>query len=738
MFGRGRVGWGGVAWRFAALFAPVVVVVVGGTWLYRSQVTAGEVRVLRERERTAVIQARDGVEQTFRWIVADALVAAGHRAVPEALSGPDPAGARRRLATEYLLESRQRGVYDQIRLLDAGGREVVRVDHNGGAPAVTPEDELQDKGGRYYFTDAFALEPGQLYVSPFDLNVENGAIERPFKPMIRLATPVAGTRGRKAGVVVLNYMGRQLLDDLDRLSRSSSGTVFLVDQSGYFLRGPDPGWEWGFMLEDRGDRRFSTFDPDAWAAIRNGGGQVRTDRGLYTFRDVLPLRRGEVSSTGASAPRGPSAGRVGPDAYRWTVVSFVPADRLVAGGRPELRRSLWVAGAVLGAGALAAWALAVSLAVRRGAELALRESEARYARAQRAANIGSWEWDLASGRMRWTETVPAMFGLPPGRLSGDYSGFLEAVHPDDRVRVAEAVDASVRGRSDLSVEFRVVPPDGTPRWVYCTGDVVRDVDDRAVRLAGIVQDVTRRKELEARALLARKMESLGVMAGGVAHHFNNVLAGILGHAELALDHMAPGSRPWRHVDAIRAGVERAAEVSSRMRDFAAGIQVTDRPCPLNPPVAAEVGAVEVPAEVALELDLAPVTPRVRGEPSLLRQVVRDLVDNAVEAVAGNGGRVTVSTGSMECDGLGLATAVPSDAEPPAGRCALILVEDTGPGMDEHTRSSMFDPFFTTRFAGRGLGLARALGIVRAHNGVLLVESAPGRGTRVRVVLPAIS
>lgn len=136
------------------------------------------------------------------------------------------------------------------------------------------------------------------------------------------------------------------------------------------------------------------------------------------------------------------------------------------------------------------------IAERRRAEAAHKRSEERYALAQRAASIGSWEWDIRTGQLYWSEQIEPMFGFTPGSFGGTYAAFLESVHPEDRQRVMAAVDASVEQGANYGIEHRIVWPDGTVRWVSETGDVLRDDEGRPARMLGVVQDITRRRRVE--------------------------------------------------------------------------------------------------------------------------------------------------------------------------------------------------------------------------------------------------
>jgi signal transduction histidine kinase/CheY-like chemotaxis protein len=246
-----------------------------------------------------------------------------------------------------------------------------------------------------------------------------------------------------------------------------------------------------------------------------------------------------------------------------------------------------------------------------------------------------------------------------------------------------------------------------------------------------------RRALEARLQHMQKLESLAVLAGGVAHDFNNLLMVIMGNASLALLELDPDSPARASIEQVEQSARKAAELTNQMLAFAGGGAIRPQPLDLARLVAETrslvAAAVPPGAEVAYEekASLAPV----RADGGHVRQVLLNLVQNAVESLGGRGGRVTVRTGEMDADRAYLAASYIDEQLPP-GRYVYLEVADTGVGIDEATKVRLFDPFFTTKFTGRGLGLAAVLGIVRAHRGAIHVDSARGRGSTFRVLFPA--
>jgi signal transduction histidine kinase len=252
----------------------------------------------------------------------------------------------------------------------------------------------------------------------------------------------------------------------------------------------------------------------------------------------------------------------------------------------------------------------------------------------------------------------------------------------------------------------------------------------------------RKRSEEARRLLeekvqeARKFESLAVLAGGIAHTFNNILMVILGNAELLLLDLPENSGQRNLVEVMRQQALRAAQLSGNMMAYSGHgklqlekISLTNLVREMEPVLEATIGQ-----GIMAQYGLAETLPDVLGDSSQLRQVLTQLVTNAVEAIGTNGGTVTISSGAMDRDDPRLRKVFPGSEIPP-GKMVFLGVADTGCGMDEDTYKRIFDPFFTTKFPGRGLGLAAVLGIVRGHKGTILVDSKPGEGSVFLVLFP---
>ena len=247
-----------------------------------------------------------------------------------------------------------------------------------------------------------------------------------------------------------------------------------------------------------------------------------------------------------------------------------------------------------------------------------------------------------------------------------------------------------------------------------------------------------RRELEAQIQRAQKFESLNVMAGSIAHNFNNLLTGVRGNLDLALSSLPTESPVSKNIRAAGEAAGRAAELSTLMLTYVGQPKVNMQTINMVKIVEEMTAMLKtaVSKNVVLKFNLSAEPPFFKGDPTLIHQVIMNLVTNAAEAIGDADGTITLTTDTMFCDHACFQPPFLDD-DLPDGKYVCFEVSDTGCGMDEETLARVFDPFFTTKFTGRGLGMAAVLGIQRAHRGAVSLNSHPGKGTTVRVLFPAV-
>ncbi len=379
----------------------------------------------------------------------------------------------------------------------------------------------------------------------------------------------------------------------------------------------------------------------------------------------------------------------------------------------------------------------------RKTQLELEASREKYFDLYDMAPVGYFtvggDWLILEANL----AAAGMLGVERNRLAR--RPLCEWIAPEDQdIHYLHRKRLSETGERQAS-ELRMRRRDGSPFWARM--ESVHAGDDEAGEpvYRVILSDITgsklaemERDKMRSRLLQAKKMESLGSLAGGIAHDFNNLLTLVLGHAEMAIMNVSPTSPARGSLAAIMTAANRAADLCRQILEYTGkAMIVKERVSPGELVVEmARLLETAIPKKTALNLEIEEGLPRILADPGQIRQVVTNLIVNASEAIGDRGGVITVTVGAARCGAERPGDAELPDDLPP-GLYVRLEVTDTGCGMDDATRSRIFEPFFSTKFTGRGLGLAAAQGIVRAHGGAIAVRSEPGNGTTFKVLFPAM-
>ena len=329
-----------------------------------------------------------------------------------------------------------------------------------------------------------------------------------------------------------------------------------------------------------------------------------------------------------------------------------------------------------------------------------------------------------------------MFGYP------ESSAFLgrpvtDFIVPEDRERARSRIALGQQGVSTGSTEYRGLRHDGSTFDIEVNSEIIRDVEGRPTGMVFIARDITARKQMEATTRQLQKSESLGRMAGAIAHRFNNLLGAVVANLELAEVELAEGVPPHRRITEAMRASQQAAEVSGQMLTYLGQSFDVREPLDLAESCRGilSILRVVVPAHVDLETDLPSPGPVISVNANEIQQVVTNLVANAQEAGGEGPGTIHLRVHGVATTEIPTLHRFPRDWNPQNPAYACLEVRDAGCGIERDDIEKLFDPFFSTKFTGRGMGLAVVLGIAKAHGGGVTVGSAPGRGSVFRVFFP---
>ncbi|HEY6255096.1 MAG TPA: PAS domain S-box protein [Xanthobacteraceae bacterium] len=676
------------------------------------------------------------------------------------IDGTSEAVWRARMASRYAAELAAKPDYLQFRIIGVadGGREIVRVDRSGpdGAIRVVPAAELQRKGDRPYVQEAIKLAAGEVYVSPIDLNQENGVIETPHVSVLRIATPLHGPDGSAFGTVIINIDMRPAFARIRSAARDG-GHVYLVNAEGDYLVHPDAAREFGFEL-GRPARVQDDF-ADFAKLLDESGPAPR----------VLRDRSGADFGVGWTAVRLAGGPRV-------AVIETIPYATLMAAAT-AVRNSSLLAG-------LAAVVCAIALAVlltrsltRPLAQMAraaegLADDAPTAIPTQAGGEVGTLAQAFArmAGEVRdktsalqdrermardiintaldavvqmdergiiidWNPQAEAVFGWPRAEAIGMTLGELivperhRAGHKTGLARYLRSGDSTILGKR---LELEALRRDGNEIKVELSVTALRYRGGTVFN--GFIRDLTERIAAEERARQSQKMEAVGQLVGGIAHDFNNMLTVITGTIEILADGVAGDPQLVAIARLISEAADRGAELTGHLLAFARKQPLQPRETDINDLIHAACSLIRpslgehIEIEAALEDDAWPAL----VDPTQLTTALINLAVNARDAMPG-GGKLTLETKNVVLDES--YAKANRDAEP--GSYVMIAVSDTGAGIPAALHDRVFEPFFTTKEVGKGtgLGLSMVYGFVKQSSGHIKIYSEEGHGTTIKLYLP---
>ena len=723
---------------FLRLFIPLTLLLAGAMGFYGSQAVERELSLLRERDTASAKLGAQSLSGKIELVIHDLMFLSRHSALRDAIELPQPEKLGH-LAEDIIAFSGSRGHYDQIRWIDEDGMEKVRVDFVQGRAVAVPAGKLQNKNNRYYFTDTMKLNPGEMFVSPLDLNIEQDRIEIPYKPMLRVATPVADRQGKKRGVVVLNYYGNDMLQAFSNAVSGPFRQGMLVNSDGYWLKSHDPSDEWGFMFK-RPELGMAARAPAAWERIRSTDqGQIKLDDGLWTWETVYPLQTAQKSSSGATDAFSSNRAELDGREYFWKSAMHSPAATLSA-----IRQAIWGRMAVLTAlllclAGIGSWLLARNITERILTQGKLLKLSKAVEHSPASVVITDRNGMIEYTNPKFTEvtgyTAQEAIGQNPRILkSGDLSQ-----------KFYEKLWQTITTGEVWQGEFHNKKKNGESYFEAATISPIRDEMGNIAYFVAVKEDITERKQHEqelkksmatAEAANRAKSEFLANMS----HEIRTPMNAIIGFSHLCLQSELP---PAQHdyVDKVYHSANMLLGIINDILDFskveAGKMEVEKIPFRLDEVLhsAADIASVRASQKsLRLKFDKEPGIPQtLAGDPLRLGQVLNNLVGNAIKFT--ESGEVTLQ--------VKIESQIAGQDNNPGHVVLGFAVRDTGIGMTQEQIGRLFQSFnqadasTTRKYGGTGLGLAISKGLVEQMGGAIWVESTPGQGSIFAFNLPFV-
>jgi PAS domain S-box-containing protein len=715
--------------RAALIFLPLALITATILLLlYRAQAEASRL-IMQANERNTVAIGAGIVSARLTEVVSD-LAYLPEQWIIRQWAHTHGTAAADAIAGNFLAFAKYKTIYDQIRLLDPHGSEIVRVNWNGGAPQIVPKAALQNKADRYYVRATLALEPGQIYISPLDLNVEHGGVERPLKPAIRFGIPIFDKAGQERALIVLNYLAQHLLDRLVAISLGNPGDTWLLNETGYWLLGSRREDEWGFLFPERNDRSLARANPDAWATLSRSSdtGQFILNGELFTFEKI------KVSQL----PRlGPTTGYSAPDAPRLILVRHVAAAQFRA-PQPPVKRDLALAGgAIFLLLAVTSLFVARHWSVRQSLERMARRNEQLFRALLESAPdavvivnsggrvvLANAETERLFGYRRHEIVGQSIDLLVPERLRAAHGDHRKLYMAAPRTRAMGAgmpLFGLRRDGGEIPIAVSLSPvetPDGS--MVFCD---IRDMTDYR-RNEGRIRELNERL-LRENAMLESVNKELEAFSYSVSHDLRAPLRAIDGFAQALTEDYASqlDEAAQSHLSRVRSAAQRMGLIIDDLLNLSrvARAEISVQDVDLSA-LAQEIATLLAQGEPARRVTLA-ITPdlHVRGDLGMLRRAMVNLVTNAWKFSKDR--ETTVI--AFGCDRQGGER--------------VYFVRDNGVGFDMAYAGKLFGAFQrihdASAFPGTGIGLAIVQRIVHKHGGRIWAHAEPDKGATFFFTLP---
>lgn len=614
------------------------------------------------------------------------------------------------LSTLFLSLSENKRIYDKIRYIDNSGIEVIRVNFNNGQPEVVNKDNLQYKGDRYYFQDIINLNSGEIYVSPMDLNAEFGVIEQPIKPVIRLGTPIFDNNNEKKGIVIINYLGEEIIEYFHEENTFTQEIIMLLNSKGYWLHSNIIENEWAFMYENKENITFGNFYNEEWKIISNkNSGVINNENGIFVFSTITPLTESMKSSTGAINPIEQSQELIEFDNYKWIIISQIPQNSIIDSQTGLLFSLLFLDTILVLFGSIFILSYSYSISKRKRAEETEMISREKFRSLVKSANDAIITINQEGKIISWNNGATNIFGYKKNSVINKSLTLIipkkyREAHTNSLQRVISTEKSRLIGKS---IELIGLKKEGEEFPIELSLSSFKSGDQ--IFFTGIIRDISERKNIEK-----EKLEIMKRMSRGIAHDLRNPLSAISGAAYVLKD--ASSETKEKMLSIIDKSILSSENMLKNFVDVDKEINLNLETNNINSLVDEVLSGLFVPDNIKIIFNKDEL-PLINTDKMKIERVFINIILNAIQAMP-KGGEIYITTKKLKDN-------------------VEISIKDNGIGIPKENIKKLFTPFFTSKDKGIGLGLINAKRIIEAHKGTISVLSQEGKGTTFIIKLPQI-
>ena len=718
-----HVKWDDIFKRFLLIFLPSAVFFGSITLLLYFKDARIERKTIEKNEIFNIQTQTNIVASDFNAISMDLKFLAGQNELIHFLEGGSPE-EQGLLTDEWQSFCRIKSSYSKIRYIDENGREVITINCADGQTRQAASTTLKNISEKDYFKKTIGLSREEVYVSPFDLTE---AEADSFNPTVRFSTPVFDAAGHHRGILVLNYLGTRLIDELKKASSNSPGSTILVNSDSYYLTSRNQDQDWDFNPSSRNSRSMKKHLPDEWQRInREESGQFQTDNGLVTFGTIYPVFKGVRPSPAA----GINVVQAQQNQYFWKTVSYVPARMLAAWPVIILNRVFLLYSVCLTIIAICSLLLARTSMKRKNVEEAMREREEQLRAINSAAANAIIVIDSNKKVLHWNPAAEKLFQYTPEEVMDKSITTIIAPpkHQSTLTKISKRFKIPDQGSTgSKTIELFGYRKDGTEFPVEVSFSAFKSRDQW--HTVGIIRDISARKKMEKEVLRAQKFESLGVLASGIAHDFGNLLTAIIGNINLVRELTDPADEKYELLKSADKAALRAKALSQQLLIFSKGGNPVRKTTSIAPLIKDSADFALHGSTISCSIHAPENLWLVDIDAGQIGQVLQDIIINSKEAISGSGAI------DIDCRNV-TGSDIPGFPAPGNRNFIKLQIRDTGCGINKRDIAKIFDPYFTTKDNGSGLGLAIAYSILQKHDGHITVQSEPDQGTTFTVFLPA--